>query len=124
MMAAAWVPLMPAGMCRAASSGKVMAVAIPVAARPKASPAAAMVMSLATSSGVRRGVIRTAGVMVLCRNSPVTESAPASSATVWASPAIARVARAGLVPAVKLVAAAVAPVPPAMRATAPAASSQ
>ena len=49
--------------------------------------------------------------MVLCRNSLVTESAPASSATVWASPAIARVARAGLVPAVKLVAAAVAPVP-------------
>ena len=64
MMAAAWVPLMPAGMCRAASSGKVMAVAIPVATRPKASPVAAMVISLATSSGVRRGVIRTAGVMV------------------------------------------------------------
>ena len=73
---------------------------------------------------VRRGVIRTAGVMVLCRNSPVTDSAPASSATVWASPAIARVVRAGLMPAVKLVAAAVAPVPLAMRATAPAASSQ
>src|ERR1035441_7014799 len=106
MMAAAWVPLMPAGMCRAASSGRVMAVASSVVARPKASPAAAMVMSLAASSGVRRGVIRTAGVMVLCRNSLVTESTPASSATVWASPAMARTERAGLMPGVKLVAAA------------------
>src|ERR1035441_6299271 len=106
MMAAAWVPLMPAGMCRAASSGRVMAVASSVVARPKASPAAAMVMSLAASSGVRRGGIRTAGGMVLCRNSLVTESTPASSATVWASPAMARTERAGLMPGVKLVAAA------------------
>jgi hypothetical protein len=83
-----------------------------------------MVMSLAASSGVRRGVIRTAGVMVLCRNSLVTESTPASSATVWASPAMARTERAGLMPPVKLVAAAVAPVPPAIRAATAAASSQ
>ena len=55
MMAAVPVPEIPAGMCRAASSGRVMAVAIPVAARPKSSPAAARVMSLAASSGVRRG---------------------------------------------------------------------
>src|ERR1019366_7789955 len=55
MMAAAWVPLMPAGMCRAASSGRVMAGARPVVARPKARPAAAMGMSLAASSGGGRG---------------------------------------------------------------------
>jgi hypothetical protein len=114
---------MPAGMCRAASSGKVIAAAIPVAARPKASPAAAMVMSLATSSGVRPGVIRIAGVRVLCRNSLVTENAPASSATVWASPAIARVVRAGPVPGAKLVAV-VALVPAAIKARVPAASTQ
>ena len=52
---------MQAEGCRAASSGKVMAAAIPVAARPKASAAVAMVMSLATSGEIRVGVIRTAG---------------------------------------------------------------
>jgi hypothetical protein len=62
--------------------------------------------------------------MVLCRNSPVTESAPASSATVWASPAMARTWRAGLLPPVKLVVAAVRATAPAIRAMAPAASSQ
>jgi hypothetical protein len=62
--------------------------------------------------------------MVLCRNSLVTERAPAISATVWASPAMASTERAGLVPGVKLVAAAVAATPPAIRAMAPAASSQ
>ena len=36
--------------------------------------------------------------MVSYRNSPVTDSAPAISATVWASPAIAGALRAGLVP--------------------------
>ena len=63
-------------------------------------------------------------MIVLCRNSPVTESAPAISATVWASPAIARTERAGLVPGVKLLAAAVGAIPPAITAMAPAASSQ
>ena len=124
MMAAMPVAETPAGMCRAASSGKVMAAAIPVAARPKTSPAAARVVSLAASSGVRRGVIRTAGMIVWCRNSPVTESAPAISATVWASPAIARTERAGLVAGMKLLAAAVGTIPPAITAMAPAASSQ
>jgi hypothetical protein len=62
--------------------------------------------------------------MVLCRNSPVTASTPASSATVWASPAMASTERVGLMPGVKLVAAAVAAVAPAIRAVAPAASSQ
>ena len=69
-------------------------------------------------------MIRTAGVMVLCRYSPVTDSAPAISATVWASPAMARTERAGLVPGVMLVAAAVAATPPAIKTMAPAASSQ
>jgi hypothetical protein len=51
MMAAVPAPETPAGMCRPASSGRVTEAAIPVAARPKASPAAARVMSLAPSSG-------------------------------------------------------------------------
>jgi hypothetical protein len=124
MMAAVPGPETPAGMCRPASSGRAMAAAIPLTARPNASPATARVMSLAPSSAARRGVIRTAGVMVLCRNSPVTQSTPAISATVCASPAMASVERTGLVPSVKPVAAVVRATTPAIRTMAPAASSQ
>ena len=94
-------------MCRLASTGIVIAAAIPEAASPNTSPAPASVISLAASTRPRRGVISTAGTMVLCRNSVVTASAPAISAKVCASPASASVARAGLPSPVYVVARAV-----------------
>ncbi|MGI8447296.1 MAG: hypothetical protein ACR2MP_08980, partial [Streptosporangiaceae bacterium] len=63
----------------------MIAAAAPVARQPKISPALATVISLAASSGVRWGVMRTAEVIVLCRNSPVTASVPAIRANAPAS---------------------------------------